>query len=313
MALFRLRSRYGRLIGLAACLTGLYYFSSRPASTISSSSFSISAASVVRWSQNSDRNDVPSFEEPERPRARMPAPPLSKKHKTRNGRPPKYGSGANTRGSRSQGLQAASEKADIFPSDQGAKRTSPVEKQPPKPPPPPPGVHLPGTPGFSDPLEHQFNSWKPPDYVPRPRPARKKQPASAQSHEHDIPDPFPLLSRNPPPSLAELNLADKESKQRNGPKTHLFIGFTRNWPQLLQCVVSYLAAGWPAQEIWVVENTGVMYANRDGRLGLQNPFYMNHTQLSMLGVGVIVVSRLGLCKAMHPKQADHTGRGLIDD
>jgi hypothetical protein len=69
----------------------------------------------------------------------------------------------------------------------------------------------------------------------------------------------------------------------------LFVGFTRNWPQLLQCVVSYIAAGWPPEDIHVVENTGVMHANREGKLTLQNPFYLNHTQLAMLGVKVITV------------------------
>jgi hypothetical protein len=67
------------------------------------------------------------------------------------------------------------------------------------------------------------------------------------------------------------------------------VGFTRNWPQLLQCVVSYIAAGWPPEDIYVVENTGVMHANREGQLTLQNPFYLNHTQLAMLGVKVIIV------------------------
>jgi hypothetical protein len=54
-------------------------------------------------------------------------------------------------------------------------------------------------------------------------------------------------------------------------------------------VVSYIAAGWPPEDIYVVENTGVMHANRDGLLTLQNPFYLNHTQLAMLGVQVIIV------------------------
>lgn len=70
----------------------------------------------------------------------------------------------------------------------------------------------------------------------------------------------------------------------------LLIGFTRNWPLLLQCVSSYIAAGWPAEEIYVIENTGVMDANERGLLGLQNPFFMNSTQLGMLGVTVISVS-----------------------
>lgn len=69
----------------------------------------------------------------------------------------------------------------------------------------------------------------------------------------------------------------------------LLIGFTRNWPLLLQCVSSYIAAGWPAEEIYVVENTGTMDANERELLGLQNPFFMNRTQLGMLGVNVVSV------------------------
>lgn len=289
MALLRSRSRYVRLIALAAVLTGLYYISSRPASRTSPSA---SAKPMIRWSRNSNSNDdVPHFEEP---RAKMPPrPPLSTKHKTRNGRPPRYGpDAASPRGSSGSrgGSQVASQQQPdpVSPGQEEiGKRTSPVDPLPE----PPPGVHLPGTPVFSDPLEHQFNSWKPPDYVPRSKSARKKKTQSDLDGGRDVPDPFPLLSRSPPPSLAELSLAGRV-RGRGGeqPETPLLIGFTRNWPQLLQCVVSYLAAGWPAGEIWVVENTGTMHANRDGRLGLQNPFYLNHTQLRMLGVGVVVVS-----------------------
>ncbi|RFU24089.1 hypothetical protein B7463_g12245, partial [Scytalidium lignicola] len=49
-------------------------------------------------------------------------------------------------------------------------------------------------------------------------------------------------------------------------KTPLFIGFTRNWRLLQQTVVSYITSGWPVEDIYVVENTGVMYSNRDGLL-----------------------------------------------
>ncbi|KAK4142018.1 uncharacterized protein C8A04DRAFT_38669 [Dichotomopilus funicola] len=109
-----------------------------------------------------------------------------------------------------------------------------------------------------------------------------------------IPDPFPLLSQNPPPSrdLLQPPRANRPPKVHVPEQTPLFIGFTRNWPQLLQCVVSYVAAGWPAEDIWVVENTGAMDANARGRLTLQNPFYLNHTQLGMLGVRVIMTPTL---------------------
>lgn len=56
---------------------------------------------------------------------------------------------------------------------------------------------------------------------------------------------------------------------------------------LLQTVVGYITAGWPAEQIYVVENTGVHDSNARGRLSLQNPFYLNYTQLHMLGVHVM--------------------------
>ena len=67
----------------------------------------------------------------------------------------------------------------------------------------------------------------------------------------------------------------------------LLIGFTRSWPMLLQAVVSYITAGWPPSQIYVVENTGVQQSNTRGQLTLQNPFYLNHTTLARLGVQII--------------------------
>ena len=297
MSLFRFRGRYGRLVILAVVLAGLYYLSPRLSSG-SRSSFSISAASVVQWSQRSNNYGHPSFDEPERPRPKLPTPPLTAKHKTRNGRPPRYGPDASARRSGAQTSQPSTGKLGSVPSHQDVKVVSHTEPEPkkagnhPTPPPPPPDLQLPDSPDFHDPLEHQFNSWKPEDYNPRPRPSRKpSSPHQSSAPNSNIPDPFPLLSRNPPPTRKELNLPETPRHPKpSGPETPLLIGFTRNWPQLLQCIVSYLAVGWPAGDIYVVENTGVMYANRDGRLGLQNPFYANHTQLGMLGVNVIVVS-----------------------
>ncbi|KAK4135733.1 hypothetical protein BT67DRAFT_376846 [Trichocladium antarcticum] len=126
--------------------------------------------------------------------------------------------------------------------------------------------------------------------MPRRRPLHKppRQPSPP------VPDPFPLLSQYPPPkrSLLRAPKANRPPYRHYKKPTPLLVGFTRNWPQLLQCVVSYIAAGWPPEDIHVVENTGVMYANRDGNLTLQNPFYLNHTQLDMLGVNVIVTPTL---------------------
>lgn len=140
--------------------------------------------------------------------------------------------------------------------------------------------------------EADLFAWGSPDAVPK---QKFYKPAPRASRP--VPDPFPLLSRNPPPGEGVLRAprGNRPPKKHVREKTPLFVGFTRNWPQLLQCVVSYIAAGWPPEDIWVVENTGVMGANREGRLTLQNPFYLNHTQLGMLGVNVVMVSLLFYC------------------
>ncbi|QSZ31949.1 hypothetical protein DSL72_001518 [Monilinia vaccinii-corymbosi] len=73
-------------------------------------------------------------------------------------------------------------------------------------------------------------------------------------------------------------------------KTPLFIGFTRNWPLLQQCVLSYITAGWPAEDIYVVDNTGTMRSNfaPEPMITLQNPSYLNVDRLkNVFGVHVI--------------------------
>ena len=101
--------------------------------------------------------------------------------------------------------------------------------------------------------------------------------ALAAHSASDIP-PIPQWSRPPSPHVPE--------------KTPLFIGFTRNWRLLQQVVVSYITAGWPPEDIYVVENTGVLDANKLGQLSLQNPFFLNHTRLEMLGVNVLITPTL---------------------
>ncbi|AEO62014.1 hypothetical protein MYCTH_2121768 [Thermothelomyces thermophilus ATCC 42464] len=132
-------------------------------------------------------------------------------------------------------------------------------------------------------------AWEKPDAV-----LREKAYRPAPKPAAPVPDPFPLLSQNPPPAPRLLRAPEinRPPRRHYAEQTPLFVGFTRNWPQLLQCVVSYIAAGWPPEDIQVVENTGVMYANQEGRLTLQNPFYLNHTQLRMLGVNIIITPTL---------------------
>jgi len=103
-------------------------------------------------------------------------------------------------------------------------------------------------------------------------------------------DPFPLLERGDrPPPIPSYNVPRPEMHHEYGIDyiPPLFIGFTRQWPMLLQCVVSYITAGWPPESIIVVENTGVQNSNRLGKLSLQNPFYLNHAALKRLGVTVV--------------------------
>ncbi|KEY70540.1 hypothetical protein S7711_02698 [Stachybotrys chartarum IBT 7711] len=104
-----------------------------------------------------------------------------------------------------------------------------------------------------------------------------------------VEDPFPELSTSDPPPIPAWNVPKKDLHKEYGIDyaPPLFIGFTRTWPLLLQAVVSYITAGWPAEQIYVVENTGVQWANKRGKLTLQNPFYLNYAQLEKLGVKVI--------------------------
>lgn len=123
---------------------------------------------------------------------------------------------------------------------------------------------------------------KPPIYKPIPS-------ASAIP----IVDNFPLAasahSAADLPPIPSWNLPVNPHVKENTP---LFIGFTRNWRLLQQVVVSYITSGWPAEDIYVVENTGVMDSNALGLLSLQNPFFLNHTRLEMLGVNILITPTL---------------------
>ncbi|KAI0905610.1 hypothetical protein F4824DRAFT_473681 [Ustulina deusta] len=124
------------------------------------------------------------------------------------------------------------------------------------------------------------NTHPPPKYKPTPTLAVPT-----------ITDPFPLLASSTaaPPPIPAYNVP-KPGLHRDYGLSYmppLFIGFTRQWPMLLQCVVGYLTAGWPPESIYIVENTGVQNSNAEGKLTLQNPFYLNHTTLTRLGVNVL--------------------------
>lgn len=104
-----------------------------------------------------------------------------------------------------------------------------------------------------------------------------------------IQDPFPALATSNPPPIPTYNIAERDVWVKYGLEIAppLVIGFTRSWPMLLQAVVSYITAGWPAEQIYVVENTGMQQANARGQLGLQHPWYLNHESLKRLGVNIV--------------------------
>ena len=110
----------------------------------------------------------------------------------------------------------------------------------------------------------------------------------------EISDNFPkAASAKTPSDLPKIPEWNRPPKPHVKEKTPLLIGFTRNWRLLQQVVVSYITAGWPPEDIYVVENTGVMNSNRDGKLTLQNPFFLDHKRLiKILGINVLITPTL---------------------
>ncbi|KAM0282040.1 hypothetical protein ACHAQH_003246 [Verticillium albo-atrum] len=144
-----------------------------------------------------------------------------------------------------------------------------AEAPPPPPPPPPPAADRPEEPEDGKPH---------PKY--KPSPVHNPPP---------IRDPFALLATSTPPPIPAWNVARDNLHVEYGLDyaPPLLVGFGRNWPMLLQTVVSYITAGWPAEQIYVIENTGVQFSNQKGKLSLQNPFYLNHKHLKKLGVNIV--------------------------
>lgn len=116
---------------------------------------------------------------------------------------------------------------------------------------------------------------KPP--LPTAPPIKDNFPLAASAERpNDLP---PIPAWNKPRHVAE--------------NTPLFIGFTRNWLVLQQAVVSYITAGWPPEDIYVVDNTGTFNSNKKKKLTLQNPFYLDHRRLTdVLGVNVLTTPTL---------------------
>lgn len=121
----------------------------------------------------------------------------------------------------------------------------------------------------------------PPPPVPEPVPEPEPEPLP-------VVEIFPDAANGDIPEILALNRPPKDHPQ----VTPLFIGFTRNWPMLQQTVVSYITAGWPSEDIYVVDNTGVMDSNELGLLTLQNPFFVDYPRLRTLGVNILTTPTL---------------------
>ena len=137
--------------------------------------------------------------------------------------------------------------------------------------------------------------------VPIPNLQGGEGPQTAKPVYKPTPDPPPPIVDNfPKAAKAKSSNELPTIPQWNKPPdphvpedTPLFIGFTRNWRLLQQVVVSYITAGWPPGDIYVVENTGVMNSNKNGLLGLQNPFYIDYKRLTkVFGVNVLITPTL---------------------
>lgn len=134
--------------------------------------------------------------------------------------------------------------------------------------------------------------------APTPDPPAPKPHPIYKPEITDIPPPLPeyfprAASAKSPSDLPTVPSWNRPPKEHVPEKTRLYIGFTRFWPLLQQVVVSYITAGWPPEDIYVVENTGTFDANKHGRLTSQNPFYMDYNRLTkVFGVNVITLPSL---------------------
>jgi hypothetical protein len=134
--------------------------------------------------------------------------------------------------------------------------------------------------------------------TPEEKPALKPHPLYKTSKPETPPPPlreyFPLAaSAKSPVDLPPIPSWNKPPEPHVPENTRLYIGFTRYWPLLQQVVVSYITAGWPPSDIYVVENTGTFDANKNGLLTSANPFYMDYHRLTdILGVNVMTTPAL---------------------
>ena len=134
----------------------------------------------------------------------------------------------------------------------------------------------------------------PPAPPPGPEVKHKVYKAPKEPPPPPLPEYFPLAaSAKSPSDLPPVPSWNKPPTVHVPETTRLYIGFTRYWPLLQQVVVSYIAAGWPPEDIYVVENTGTFDANRNGQLSSSNPFYMDYNRLTKIfGVNVLTTPSL---------------------
>ncbi|KAI9806156.1 MAG: hypothetical protein M1833_004563 [Piccolia ochrophora] len=139
-------------------------------------------------------------------------------------------------------------------------------------------------------VEEEKEKEKEDDPLPK-HPVYKNRPELKPS---EIVDNFPLaVKAQSPKDLPPIPSWNKPPRKHVPEKTPLYIGFTRNWRLLQLTVVSYITAGWPPEDIYVVENTGTMDSNKMGRLTLQNPFYLDYNRLTkVFGVNVLTTPTL---------------------
>lgn len=98
---------------------------------------------------------------------------------------------------------------------------------------------------------------------------------------------YPGIPRNAT-HINRLKPAPHNTPPPNRTRTPLFISFTRNNEMLLQCILSYLAAGWPPTDILIIDNSGTMDANPLSQLSPSNPFYLDYRTLrEVYGVSVL--------------------------
>ncbi|EPS39442.1 hypothetical protein H072_6784 [Dactylellina haptotyla CBS 200.50] len=98
---------------------------------------------------------------------------------------------------------------------------------------------------------------------------------------------YPPLNEERHPAVPSYNSIPENSdilRKARGlvqqfPTTPLFVPFTRNYPMLRQTILSYIAAGWPRSQIYVIDNTGTMDANYRSLLSSGNPFFLDYNQL----------------------------------